>query len=253
MFKIVFLVLFVFVIGILFLCSFLIFENNLFYGVDLTEFAKALIPSLATASTAIAAYLIYLKQRRDDLQRIAATIYFEIQEADNAINRIKEQSPVNKYTSPINEQSPPVLPYNSWMTNKHLFSKLLPMDLFITLNSSFEAASEAEDCRKWALSIFREQAKQKATSNVDAVVNYRINSVLKCINKKQFGVIKTNTDSIDYNDIIKDEVHFKMLVDRPMNLFHPDELNIKSQQAIYKYKNIINSPSGEALRKLARL
>ncbi len=234
----------------------------------LGELSKVLLPSFATLLTALVALFIYRGQRLSELaqsellkseekERLAATIYKEIKLAETAIEEIRTQNleQTQKYGAgfqpAIGEFSPIILPYESWSQNKHLFVKDLSSQHFDVIDSSFNAAIQAEDCRKWAVDLFRVQANQKAIAKVDAISQISKELVIEKLRVEKG--ISTAPNLIEEGLIQvkrKCETDFNSLINDPNFLFKPKELDDRGSQALLKFKPIINTPAGEALKSL---
>lgn len=231
---------------------------------------QVLAPSLATILTAVVALMIYASQQAtqrlwldakqdDEKARLASTIYKEIKSAENAIEKIRAKNveKIQQYGpnsfSLINETAPPILPYESWTKHKHLFVGALSSEHFDTIDQSFEAAIQAEDCRAWALDLFRYQAQEKARARVDAVNSLTKELVVERLRaSKGHPTVPGLLD--DGIDNIKDacEKEFYRLTSLPSEIFVPKELGDRAEQALESFKPIINTPAGQALKQLCQ-
>ncbi len=242
------------------------------YGFDdsskLNELAKVLLPSIATLFTALVAIAIFRCQqvaertlneaaKKEEKERLAATIYKEIKSAQIAIEKIKQENLEKEQQfgansiPAIGEFSPPILPYESWTKNKHLFLRELGSEHYDVIDNSFNAAIQAEDCRKWAIDLFRVQATQKGIAKVDAVIQISKDLVIE-----QYKVEK---GASAYPALIEEglvpikrkcEASLENLISDPNFLFKPKELGDRGNQALEKFKPIINTPAGERLKQL---
>ncbi|KAB7688387.1 hypothetical protein GBN24_12590 [Plesiomonas shigelloides] len=235
------------------------------------ELSKVLLPSIAPLITVLSAlYIFKLQQdteraigdraKLEEKQRLAATIYKEIKGAQDSIERIKlehlskKQRGVNDFA--INEFSPPILPYESWNQNKHLFIKELNQENFDLIDASFNAALQAEDCRRWATSLFREQVTQKAASRMSAacmiakdLAMEKLKSEITTIESTAVSQVPISAESIA-NWKISCERDFSMLTDAPSFIFKPKELNDRGDIALEQFKDVVNTPAGQQLREL---
>lgn len=108
-----------------------LFDSNFFTG-------------LATILTGVVAYLVYIKQKRDNKQKIARVIYIEVKDCENIFTLVKRSGVVNL----SNIRKLPIT--NSWDKNKYLFandfddSEISMIDIFFgeckLLNWEFEEA-----------------------------------------------------------------------------------------------------------------
>ena len=237
-------------------------------SLKLGELSKVLLPSLATLLTALVALLIYKKQRfaeyarsesekNEEKERLAATIYKEIKLAETAIEKIRtynlEESQKSGFDSQpaIGEFSPVILAYESWSLNKHLFVKDLCSQHFDVIDNSFNAAIQAEDCRKWAVELFRVQANQKAIAKIDAISQISKELVIEKLRVDK-GI--SSTPNIIEEGLLqvkrRCESDFNSLINDPNFLFKPKELGDRGSQALQQFKPILNTPAGEALKSL---
>jgi len=230
----------------------------------LGELSKALLPSVATLLTALAALSIYKNQQEDERTRsnsekqkekenFAATIYMEIKSAQEAIEKIRNDNleKSTKRNIAIHELSPQILHDQSWSKCRHLFIRDLSPEHYEIIDSSFEAAIQAEDCRNWAIDLFRKQTNQKAIARIDAMALISKELVMAQVRKEDNYEFKFDPMINKLNIKNECEKQVNELIDLPSYTFIPTELCERGDQALGKFKNVINTPAGEALKILA--
>ncbi|MGY0146177.1 hypothetical protein [Edwardsiella tarda] len=230
------------------------------------EVLKIVVPTITSLLTVVSGLFIFQLQRNEqnrkadeskseEKERLAAIIYSEINNAQLAINSIEANNINNKRQNItraiINEDSPVVLVSESWNKNKHLFIRDLKKEHFEVIDGSFNAAIQAEDCRKWAVELFRGQALQKASSRINIISLISKDLVMERLaTKYKISQTKLTTDEQIVNARQEAEISFSKLMDGPSNLFMPTELNHRAELALQQFKPIINTPAGEALKLL---
>ncbi|WP_152412261.1 hypothetical protein [Edwardsiella tarda] len=230
------------------------------------EVLKIVVPTITSLLTVVSGLFIFQLQRNEqnrkaeenkneEKERLAAIIYSEINNAQLAIDTIKTESIKNQEKNItgaiINEGSPVVLVSESWNKNKHLFIRDLKKEHFEVIDGSFNAAIQAEDCRKWAVELFRGQALQKASSRINIISLISKDLVMEKLAVK-YKISQANliTDQQIVDAKKEAETSISMLIDGPSNLFIPTELNHRAELALQQFKPIINTPAGEALKLL---
>lgn len=113
------------------------------------------------------------------------------------------------------------------------------------IDNSFSAAIQAEDCRKWAIDLFRVQATQKGIAKVDTVIQISKELVIEQLRVEK-GV--SQSPALIEEGLVpikrRCEVSLDSLISDPNFLFKPKELGDRGTQALAKFKPIINTPAG---------
>ncbi|PUA26647.1 MAG: hypothetical protein B0W54_23185 [Cellvibrio sp. 79] len=223
---------------------------------QLYAIASHLVTAASTMLTGLIAAAIYLYQKKDqqlketiDFEKnvagLAKIIYLELKKAEAIINEIKQQAILkrqhNNFLTYIDENSEEILLSQTWNTNKHIFINRLSTDEFEHINANYEAAALAESARKLAINVFHTQALEKAASQTRGAIE----------KSKELASDESLIDANDLNDARDNfDQRFKILVDRPNNLFRPIEQAHMAEKAVEGFNNFINSTTAQTLRKI---
>lgn len=188
-------------------------------------FDSASFTGFATILTAIAAYLIFLQQRRDEKTKAARIILVEISDCEDLLDAIR--------TNGIDFSNIRQLAIsNSWFKYKHLFANDLDARQLKLIDNFYKECELINNELKEAYSL-PEQWKEKA----------------RIILEKQADISLKSKTRAQYDSAKKALTFFE----QDTYWFQPNQPINKILNRIGRIQYITSTPAGEKLKKLARI
>jgi hypothetical protein len=197
-----------------------------------TFFNSNLFAGFSTILTGLIAWLIYENTKANQKINAAIIILSEIQNAELAIDSIKQNKIINDYTS--------VMPNNSWYQYKHLFVKDFDVDGVKLLDFFFLNCSLSEN----QIKIFKNYETLAREEEVKIIQH----KLLELADKyKDGGKIESNNEYVKHKNAILEIFHNETY------WFQPNAAKNKVVEYISTIKPIINTNVGVKLKKIANM
>lgn len=113
------------------------------------------LQTIVTAAAGLVGIYIYLKRRHDGKKDIANAIVLEIQNAERAIDKVKDATRRNNLDVDVS-----VMPSESWTANKQLFVRVFDRDEWDQVTEFYNKAALIDQALKYSREAFSNDVEQ---------------------------------------------------------------------------------------------
>jgi len=186
------------------------------------DFATPIVGTVAAG----AGYFVYWKAKKDEKREAAVLIYLEILNAEKGIDVLKRDN-----VKPDND--PPIMPFNNWSGNKHLFVDILDSNDYNLINNFYF------DCHQIDKSISMLSVSKQLEFKENAIHSMLSQMAEKAEGKKEI-----------FEEIKK---KFLELIEKDIYFFPPQSATDIINQSKVNFQPISQLGAGQKIKRIAKL
>lgn len=192
--------------------------------------------ALSTFLTALAAFGVYIWQKRDKKVNAARILLSEIRNAETKLKLVKKRISGSNY-----EDFPSVLPVNSWSQYSHMFATDFDQDELDKINNFFSSCQSIDEMASRDNSFFWITAEERAR-----VVQQQLPQIIAASydeNTSEIDQTKLNTLKQKLLDVVSNEPY----------AYSPRKTVEAIKKLIDDIEKITNSPIEDKFKKIAKV